>query len=120
MAATVLALTPPGSVFGSWQSGAFGYYADGRVMVVNLDGVVNPAAADAQEQDRTVAYMRDQHVDWIADFTLHIIWFALTSRQQLEHPPVVKAVKGLPQFPPFPEYAVAKITWPPRPERAGG
>ena len=31
MANTVLALTPPGSVFGSWQSGAFGYYADDRV-----------------------------------------------------------------------------------------
>ena len=120
MAATVLAMTPPGSVFGSWQSGAFGYYADGRVKVVNLDGVVNPAAADAQEQDRTVAYMRDQHVDWIADFTLHIIWFALKSQQQLEHPPVVKAVKGLPQFPPFPEYAVAQITWPERGAPDGG
>ncbi len=120
MAATVLALTPPGSVFGSWQSGAFGYYADDRVKVVNLDGVVNPAAADAQEQDRTVAYMRDQHVDWIADFTLHIIWFALKSQQQLEHPPVVKAVKGLPQFPPFPEYAVAQITWPERGAPDGG
>ncbi len=120
MAATVLAMTPPGSVFGSWQSGAFGYYADDRVKVVNLDGVVNPAAADAQEQDRTVAYMRDQHVDWIADFTLHIIWFSLKSQQQLEHPPVVKAVKGLPQFPPFPEYAVAQITWPERGAPDGG
>jgi hypothetical protein len=120
MANTVLALTPPGSVFGSWQSGAFGYYADDRVKVVNLDGVVNPAAADAQEQDRTVAYMRDQHVDWIADFTLHIIWFALKSHQQLEHPPVVQAVKGLPQFPPFPEYAVAQITWPERDAADGG
>lgn len=120
MANTVLALTPPGSVFGSWQSGAFGYYADDRVKVVNLDGVVNPAAADAQEQDRTVAYMRDQHVDWIADFTLHIIWFSLKSQQQLEHPPAVQAVKGLPQFPPFPEYAVAQIRWPTRAVAAGG
>ena len=119
MATTVLAVTPPGSVFGSWQSGAFGYYADDRVKVVNLDGVVNPAAADAQEQDRTVAYMRDQRVNWIADFWLHIVWFAVKSHQ-LEHPPEVKAVKGLQQFPPFPTYAVAQITWPERGAADGG
>ena len=64
--------------------------------------------------------MSDKHIDWIADFTLHIIWFSLKSQQQLEHPPVVKAVKGLPQFPPFPEYAVAQITWPERGAPDGG
>jgi len=119
-AMTVARVPPKGSVLGAYQSGAFGYYANDRIRVVNLDGVVNPDAADALRDDRTVAYMRDHDVDWLADFTLFIVQFAQQSRQQMHRPPTVQTVKGLPQFPPFPDYAVAMITWPPGGADAGG
>ena len=97
---------------GAWQSGAFGYYADGRLQVVNLDGVVDPEAADAYRDGTTLAYMRERGVDWLADFSLHIVWFAVHSKEQLHPPATIAVVKGLPQFPPFPEYALGQITWP--------
>jgi len=112
-AKTVVAIPPEGSVLGAYQSGAFGYFANGRLEVVNLDGVVNPDAADALRHDTTVEYMRDRGVHWLADFTLHIVEFAVKSKQQLHPPPAVRKVEGLPQFPPFPGYALAEITWPP-------
>jgi hypothetical protein len=113
-ALTVTRIPPAGSVLGAWQSGAFGYYAGDRLEVVNLDGVVNPDAADALRDDTTVAYMRDRNVDWLADFTLHIVWFAQKSKEQLASPPAIEAVKGLPQYPWFPGYALAEIRWPAR------
>jgi hypothetical protein len=119
-AMTVARIPPEGSVVGATQSGAFGYYAGDRLEVVNLDGVVNPDAADALEDGTTVAYMRDRGVDWVADFALHLVEFVVQSRQQMDPPPKVEAVKDLPQFPPFPGYALAKITWPPRAAGDGG
>ena len=111
-AKTVVAVPPEGSVLGAYQSGAFGYFANGRIEVVNLDGVVNPAAADALHDDATVAFMHERGVDWLADFSLHIVEFVVKSKQQMHPPPVVRGIEGLPQFPPFPDYAVAEITWP--------
>lgn len=111
-AKTVVAIPPEGSVLGAWQSGAFGYYANDRIQVVNLDGVVNPDAAEAARNGTTMQYMRDRGVDWVSDFTLHIVGVVVEGEQM--HPaPTVTAVKGLPQFPPFPEYALAQIDWTP-------
>jgi hypothetical protein len=112
-ARAVVAYPPAGSVLAAWQSGAFGYYANDRIEVVNLDGVVNPDAEQAYRDDTTVAYMRDRGVDWLADFTLHLVWFGVKSKQQLREPPTVDVVRTLPQFPPFPEYGLAEIHWPP-------
>jgi 4-amino-4-deoxy-L-arabinose transferase-like glycosyltransferase len=113
-ALVVVNVPAPGSVLAAWQSGAFGYYADDRIEVVNLDGVVNPDAEEAQQHDRTIAYMRERKVDWVVDWTLHIIWFVVKSKEQVHPPPTLQGVRGLPQFPPFPEYAMASIQWPPR------
>ncbi len=108
----VAAIPAPGDRLGAWQSGAIGYYADDRFTVVNLDGVVNPDAADAQRADRTALYIRERDLDWLADFSLHIVWFAFGGSQQLHPSPTIETVKGLPQYPPFPEYGVARILWP--------
>jgi hypothetical protein len=111
-AALVVATTPPkGSVVGAWQSGAFGYYANGRVTVVNLDGVVNPDAARAARNDRTAFYIRDRGIDWLADFEPHLLWFAFGGAKQLDPSPTITGVTGLPQFPPFPDYGIARINW---------
>ncbi len=112
-ALNVATIPAPGARLGAWQSGAIGYYADDRFTVVNLDGVVNPDAADAQRADRTAFYIRERNLDWLADFSLHIVWFAFGGSQQLHPSPTIEAVKGLPQYPPFPEYGVARIIWPP-------
>jgi Dolichyl-phosphate-mannose-protein mannosyltransferase len=107
-----VAVPPAGSVLGAWQSGAFGYYANDRITVVNLDGVVNPAAADAARADRTAFYIRDRSIGWLADFDLHLVWFAFGGSQQLDPRPTLTTTK-LPQFPPFPGYGVGRINWPP-------
>jgi hypothetical protein len=67
----------------------------------------------------TIAYMHERDVDWLADFTLHIVAFVVDSKEQVHPPPTVEGVKDLPQYPPFPGYAMAKIVWPPRPEIDG-
>jgi hypothetical protein len=108
----VVQIPPKGSVLAAWQSGAFGYYAGDRLEVVNLDGVVNPDAADAMRDDTTIAYMHERDVDWLADFTLHLVWFGVKSKQQMHPPPTAQAVKDLRQFPPFPGFALAEIHWP--------
>ena len=119
-AKAVVKIPPRGSVLGAYQSGAYGYYADDRLEVVNLDGVVNPDAADALRNGTTVEYMHDRGVDWLSDFTLHVVGFVADSRAHVHPPPTVDVIKGLPQYPPFPGYALAQIRWPPRPEFDGG
>jgi hypothetical protein len=47
----------PGSVVGGSQTGALGYFAD-RLVVVNLDGVVNRACYDAMRAGRLLDYVR--------------------------------------------------------------
>jgi hypothetical protein len=48
---------PPGAVVGGSQTGALAYYAD-RLVVVNLDGVVNRACYDAMRGKRMLDYIR--------------------------------------------------------------
>ena len=112
-ARTVAAVPEAGQSLGAWQSGAFGFYANDRFTVVNLDGVVNPDAADATTDGTLPEYIRSQGLDWVADFSLRIAGFTLVDAKQLQPEPTVTQVKGLPQFPPFPPYAMARVTWPP-------
>jgi hypothetical protein len=119
-AMAVVRVPPEGSVLGAYQSGAFGYFANDRIQVVNLDGVVNPDAADALRDGTTLEYMHRRDVDWLADFSLHIVGFLVDSRKQVHPVPTTEGVKGLPQYPPFPGYAMIEITWPPQPEFDAG
>jgi hypothetical protein len=48
---------PPGTVIGGFQTGALGYFAD-RLVVVNLDGVVNRDAYRALRERRMLDYIR--------------------------------------------------------------
>src|SRR4029078_2789733 len=94
-AMAVVRVPPEGSVLGAYQSGAFGSSADDRIQVVNPDGVVNPDAADALRNGTTLEYMHSRDVDWLADFSLHIVGFLVDSREQGHPAPTAEGVKGL-------------------------
>jgi hypothetical protein len=55
---------PPGTIVGSFQTGGLGYYAP-QLDIVNLDGVVNAAALEAQKDDRLMQYIRDRNVQYV-------------------------------------------------------
>ncbi|MBS1847786.1 MAG: hypothetical protein JST73_05865, partial [Actinobacteria bacterium] len=72
-------MTPPGAKIGTWNSGAMSYFAtDGR-HVVNLDGVVNHAAAIAYRKGETGRYIADQRIEWIIDFPYAVVGAAMTT-----------------------------------------
>src|SRR5262245_47539517 len=111
-ALTVVQRPATGQKLGAWQSGAYDYYANDRISVVNLDGVVNPDAADASRDHRLPEYIRSQHVDWVADYSLYVVGFGLRYAKQLHPPPTVEPVLDLPQFPRFPHYGMVRVIWP--------
>ena len=111
MALVVVRDPPAGSVVGAWQSGALSYFADGRITVVNLDGLVNPDAARAIQSGRWGLYLRERGIEWLADFTVNVDWFASVGSLQLDPPPKVDYEDGFAQFPPFPQYSVVHLTW---------
>jgi len=111
MALAVNERVPRGAVLGAWQSGAIGYFAGEDHTVVNLDGVVNPAAADATRDGTMPQYIRDRNVGWLADTDLRLVGFALNDAKRLDPVPTLTFAKGLPQFPRFPKYAIAQINW---------
>lgn len=105
---------PRGSVIGGWQSGALSYFSEGRLTVVNLDGVVNPIAYAASQRDRTLAaYIRSRHIGWVADFPIAVVRIDL-ELHQLQPPPAVRKVTTLSPSGPSPGYMVDEITWPAR------
>jgi len=58
---------PSDRKLGAFQAGIYSYF--GRRDVVNLDGVVNPAAHAALEQKRLHEYIRSEHIDYILDWS---------------------------------------------------
>lgn len=110
-ALAVTAHPPDGAVMGAWQSGAFGYYADDRFRVVNLDGVVNPDAHAAQREGRIAEYAREQGIEWLADFELFLVRFELVDAKDVRPRPRFTAVPDLPQFTGFPTYAMSEVRW---------
>ncbi len=65
-------IVPDHQVIGAHQSGALGYYAEGDRTVINLDGVVNAEAARALRDNGEVAFLRRNHIGWIADWGLTV------------------------------------------------
>jgi hypothetical protein len=76
-----LAHVPDGERVGGWQSGALGYVADGRVTVVNLDGVVNPDAAEARADGTMPEYVDDQRLEYLVDWAPFLIEYEVERLQ---------------------------------------
>lgn len=55
---------PPGTVIGGSQTGALGYFAD-RLVVINLDGVVNRDCYEAMRAGRAADYVREAGIRWL-------------------------------------------------------
>lgn len=61
------AKAPAGARAGTFQTGFVGYFSPART-VVNLDGVVNPKAHAALRDGRLYQYLRDERIEYVADF----------------------------------------------------
>jgi hypothetical protein len=57
---------PPGSRAGAFQSGTLGYFS--RRTVINLDGVVNPAAEKALREGKVAPYIRQEGIEAVIDW----------------------------------------------------
>ncbi len=102
---------PARDVAAAWQSGTLAYHLDDHATVVNLDGVVDPDAAVAIRNGRTLEYMRARGVDWLTDVELRAVGLQFTEAAALDPPPAIVADRSVPQFPPFPRYALVHIDW---------
>ncbi len=60
------------AVVGSLQSGALAYYAQGRIRVVNLDGVVDRSARDAIAGGTLADFARARGVTHLADWDFNL------------------------------------------------
>lgn len=103
-------------VLGAAQSGALAYYADPNVVVVNLDGVVNPDASQARHSDRLGQYMSRRHIDTLADTELVVLYF-VSQLSRVDPPPTLRHVGtysgGGRSF----QYALEALDWTaPRPD----
>lgn len=76
----VLALAPRGSVIGSFQSGALGWFGPAHgVEVVNLDGVVDADAARAVREHKLAELARARRVTHLADWEVNVKLFLARS-----------------------------------------
>ncbi|PJE10099.1 hypothetical protein [Legionella sp.] len=65
----------PGDRVGAFQSGALSYYAPSSVRVINLDGVVNAAAAEAFKNKTMKNYVDSQQMNRFADWEYNAYLF---------------------------------------------
>ena len=91
-ALTFMAVIPPNAVVGAFQSGALTYFARPSVTVVNLDGVVDPAAHRASEAGLLRDYAKARGVQWFADWPFNLQAFAFFSQRAATPPPAATEV----------------------------
>lgn len=90
VARDLLPRLPAGAVLGAKQSGALAYFAPETIRVVNLDGVVNGAAAGAARENRMCGYLEAQGVSHFADWDLNVQFLRreLAESERLELDPL--------------------------------
>jgi hypothetical protein len=87
---------PENAVIGSFNSGILSYYSDRTV--VNLDGVVNPAAYEAMRANRTYDYIRSRNIDYIVESPRSLLFRNLHCGEDIRpHLAVVHRERDLPE-----------------------
>jgi hypothetical protein len=105
-----IAEVPRGSRVGGWQSGALAYFAEDRLEVLNLDGVVNPDSPPTGRDDLMAAYIRDERIDWLVDWAEFQQPFITSGRFTLTPVPGTKRVGSFEQSNGV-SVVVVRITW---------
>lgn len=106
----VLRAVPSGAVLGGFQSGALSYFAGDRLRVVNLDGVVNPGAAQAIRKRRLGEYARGIGVTHFADWEINYKAFAYFGGEVLERTRMVKVADSRAQG--EDRFQLVQLVWP--------
>lgn len=70
---------PDGTVIGSSQTGALGYFAQNQ-RIINLDGVVNQRCYKSLIQKRAIEYMRSVRVEYFVDWPNNYTFITKESR----------------------------------------
>ncbi len=115
VARDVLGVLPAGSVVGALQSGALAYYAPSDITVVNLDGVVDRAAAAAFRERRLSEFAQARGVTHIADwsFNINAFMWGSSSSATTAVPTLVPIGMARPQG--GDRFVVMDVRWGPRP-----
>lgn len=62
---------PAGTILGSSQTGALGYFAEG-LTVINLDGVVNKSCYESLVERRNMEYIRSVRIEYVVGWPVNI------------------------------------------------
>jgi hypothetical protein len=70
---------PKGTVIGSNQTGALGYFAK-DMNIINLDGVVNKDAYTAVKNKEVIEYIRSQKIEYFIDWKINYEFIVRNSK----------------------------------------
>jgi hypothetical protein len=113
-------ITPKGSVVAAYQSGALGYFGNGRITAINLDGVVDPNAPSPSVPADTLRYMQRRNVRWLAEWGV-LVHKLVTFDPRSDIAVSAREVARFEQLP-YVDYRVLQVTryWHPRVRGAPG
>lgn len=108
----ILSLAPANAVIGSLQSGALSYFAGPGQRIVNLDGVVDGAAAKAVAGHRLADFARRRGVSYLADWQFNVNnFFGFSSRSVGPLPKLELVGTAAPQR--NDQFQLYRVIWPP-------
>lgn len=109
----VLSIAPPTAVIGAFQSGALAYYAPPGVRILNLDGVVDYAAAQAGRDRKLAEYARARGMTHFADWKFNLDMFVRLSRASAATAsPGVRSLGTARSQGPGDQFTVLEFVWP--------
>lgn len=112
----VLAALPDGAVVGALQSGALAWFANQRVRVVNLDGVVDAEAAAAYQQRQLLQFARQRGVGYLADWPFNLDFLGEEAGRDPPHAPGLTPLLRADLQGPDDGFVLVRLDWPALPK----
>lgn len=109
----VLAALPDGAVVGALQSGALAWFANQRVRVVNLDGVVDAEAAAAYRSRQLLPFARQRGVGYLADWPFNLDFVGEEAGRDPAHAPDLTPLLRADLQGPDDGFVLVRLSWPP-------